>query len=181
MSFLLLQSGGSGQNHLLLQIGDDLLLQDSVAEAPASGLSIGLAVDLPKVLRALLIGDAGVNEIVRGAVMVLGTFIEYTVPCIIIKLLGGDTNSCLDGNEDEQYPTALLEVYAHDYQKAKDLFDLVVTRLVNVQQLTIAGHLVASIRRSHPEDRDEPLLVGQTLPDFVFATNVQAWLSRVEE
>ena len=135
-------------------------------------------VDLPAVLRALLLGDAAINQVVHGAVMVLGTFTTYTVPCIVMKLLGGETNLTLDGVEEDQYPTALLEIYANEYDQAKRLHDLVVDRLVNIRQQTIAGHLVGSIQCTQPEDRDEPLLTGQTLPDFVFATNVQAWLSR---
>lgn len=137
-----------------------------------------LPVDLPAVLRALLLGDAAVNEIIQGNVMVLGTFTSYTVPCIVIKLTGGETNLSLDGVEEDQYPTALVEIYANEYDQAKQLFDLVVTRLVNIRQETVAGHVVQSVQCTQPEDRDEPLLTGQTLPDFVFATNVQAWLTR---
>lgn len=136
-------------------------------------------VDLAKVLRALLIGDSAVNQIAEGKIYSLGTFTSYQVPCVIFSLTGGETNDSLDGVEEDQYPTARLECYSNDYDQAKELFDLVTTRLVNVQRLTIADHLVGAITLSQPEDTDEPLLTGQNLPDFVFATNLQAWLSRV--
>jgi hypothetical protein len=138
-----------------------------------------LPVDLAKVLRTLLLSDGQVNEIVRGRCYALGTFTNYSVPCVIFNLTGGETNKTLDGVEEDQYPTARLEVYSNDYDQAKELFDLVTTRLVNVDRLTIAGHLVEFVTLSQPEDTDEPLLTGQTLPDFVFATNLQACLSRV--
>jgi hypothetical protein len=138
-----------------------------------------LPVDLSKVLRALLIGSPAVKQIVQDRCYALGTFTEYQVPCIIFNLTGGETNKTLDGVEEDQYPTARLECYSNDYDQAKELFDLVTTRLVNVHRLEVAGHLVESITLSQPEDTDEPLLTGQTLPDFVFATNLQAWLSRV--
>lgn len=138
-----------------------------------------LPVDLAKVLRSLLIGYSPVNQIVQGKIYALGTFTNYEVPCVIFNLTGGETNLSLDGVEEDQYPTARLECYSNDYGQAKRLFDLVTTRLVNVHRLSVADHMVESITLSQPEDTDEPLLTGQTLPDFVFATNLQAWLSRV--
>lgn len=135
-------------------------------------------VDLAKVLRAAIIGDAAIKQIVGEWCASLGTFTEYEVPCIVFQLTGGETNLSLDGVEEDQYPTARLDVYSSKYDQAKELFDLVTTRLVSIQRETIAGHLVESITLSQPEDSDEPLLTGQTLPDFLFSTNLQAWLSR---
>lgn len=135
-------------------------------------------VDLAKVLRAAILGESAIAQIVGQWCVSLGTFTEYQVPCIVFQLTGGETNKTLDGVEDDQYPTARLDVYSNNYDQAKELFDLVMTRLVNIHRETIAGHLVDNVTLSQPEDSDEPLLTGQTLPDFLFSTNLQAWLSR---
>lgn len=136
-------------------------------------------VDLAAVLRAAMIEQSEIRAIVGENVMMHGTYVEVSVPCIIFQLTGGESSLTLDGPEDEQYPTARMELYANDYDQGMALNNLVLNRFQTIEQELLAGHLVATVAASQAEDRDEPLLTGQTLPNYVFSINLQAWLSRV--
>ncbi len=140
-----------------------------------------MPVDSIAVLRAILLGDSEIKQLVDTEVLTHGTFTEYRVPCIVMKLTGGEVNESLDGPEESQYPTQRLEIYSNDYDQAKVLADLVWSRLWSIRQQSVVGHLVEAMTVSNAEDSDEPLLIGETLPDFLFAYNVQTWLSRAVE
>lgn len=136
-------------------------------------------VDAIKAIRAHLLGDTTITGIVDDAIVAQGVFTSYEVPCVVLGLQGGETNRNInDGDEEEQNPEVQADCYAPDYATAKQLHDAVYNRLGINSPVTVGSHVILSCVVDQPRDDSEPLLAGQTIPDFVFMHTARPWLKR---
>jgi len=106
-------------------------------------------------------------------------FTSYEDKLIVFAMRGGDTNRTLDGDEEDQNPSMQIDCYAKDLETAQAIHDAVYNRLTSISQEVIAGHKVFSCMVNQARDDDEPLIVGETIPDTVFTLDVNIWLQRV--
>lgn len=137
-----------------------------------------IPVDTNAALKAILAGDATIRGLVGDNICPLGSFTEYVDGVIVYALRGGETNRSLDGDEDDQNPSVQIDCYASSLEKAEAIKNAVYHRLTSVSRLSVAGHLVHSVMVAQARDDDEPLLVGETIPDTVFTLDASLWLER---
>jgi len=140
-----------------------------------------MPVDVNSVLRAIFIGNRPVHELVGDQARPLGNYTSYEMPLVVWALRGGDTNRSLDGDEEEQNPSVQIDCYGGTFDQAKALYEAVYDCLSSISQLIIAGHLVESVSLDQARDDDEPLIVGQTIPDTLFTLDCRLWLQRIPE
>jgi hypothetical protein len=138
-----------------------------------------IPVDPNGVMRAVLGNHGPIRALVGDNVVPLGMFTQYEDKLIVFAMRGGETNRTLDGDEAEQNPGMQIDCYASDLETAQAIHDAVYHRLTSIAQETIAGHLVMSCQVGQARDDDEPLIVGQTIPDTFFTLDVNIWLQRV--
>lgn len=137
-----------------------------------------IPVDPNGVMRAALGLHGPIRTLVGDNVMPLGSFTEYVDGLIVFAMRGGETNRSLDGDEEDQNPGMQIDCYASDLEKAQAIHDAVYHRLTSIAQEVIAGHTVYSCQVNQARDDDEPLVVGETIPDTVFTLDVNLWLKR---
>jgi hypothetical protein len=134
--------------------------------------------DTGAALRAYLLADTRIAEEVEQKIYAIGAFTEYDPPCIVFGLQGGEINRTLDGDEDEQNPEIQVDIYSKDYEQANRLREYLHDRLSTANHDEAADHVILSCAVDPPRDDDEPLLLGQTIPDFVFTLTARPWLRR---
>lgn len=137
-----------------------------------------IPVDPNGVMRAALALHGPIRTLVGDSVMPLGSFTEYVDGLIVFAMRGGDTNRTLDGDEEDQNPSMQIDCYSGDLDKAQAIHDAVYHRLTSISQEIIAGHTVYSCQVGQARDDDEPLIMGETIPDTVFTLDVSIWLKR---
>lgn len=137
-------------------------------------------VDAIKAIRARLLGDATITGIVGDAVVAKGVFTSYEVPCVVLGLQGGETNRNInEGDEEEQNPEIQADCFAPDYGTAKQLHDATYNRLGINSPVIVGGHQIDSCAVDQPRDDVDPLIPGETIPDFLFIITARPWLKRV--
>jgi hypothetical protein len=140
---------------------------------------VSTPVDAIKAIRAHLLADDDIPDVVGDKVVALGTMTQYEWPCIVLALQGGETNRTLEGDDDEQRPDLQIDIYSPDYDQAKSLHDLVYDRLTSINRNTVGGHELISCAVEQPRDDSEPLLIGETIPDYYFSHIARPWLKRL--